>query len=71
MLVDLSDDVILGIATDGKAIEQRSTQTGEVETSSRITALTSGTSRRSRRRTHGVGLMAFLRSRDITFQLPE
>lgn len=66
MLVDLSDDTILGIATEGKSIEQRSTETGEVET----LQPNHGSHKWKVTEEERVGLMAFLRSRSITFQLP-
>ena len=66
MLVDLSDDTILGIAVEGKSIEQVSTETGAVET----LQPNHGSHKWKVTEEERVGLMAFLRSRSITFQLP-
>lgn len=66
VLVDLADETILGIAVDGKSIEKISTETGEVET----LEPNHGNHKWSVTADERVGLMAFLRSRSLTFQLP-
>lgn len=66
VLVDLSDETILGIAVNGKSIKKISTETGLVETlqpnGGRHTWNVTDEER--------VGLMAYLRSRSLTFQRP-
>lgn len=66
VLVDLADETILGIAVNGKSIKKISTETGKVETlqpnGGRHTWNVTDEER--------VGLMAYLRSRSLTFQRP-
>lgn len=66
VLADLSDETILGIAVDGKSIQQISTKTGQVET----LKPNGGTHKWGVTAEERTGLMAFLRSRSLTFQLP-
>jgi hypothetical protein len=65
MLVDLSDDTILGIATDGKSLQQINQDTGKVET----VQPNNGNHKWTVTTAERTGLMAYLRSRDLTYQL--
>lgn len=64
VLVDLSDETILGIAVDGKSIEKVSVETGQVET----LKPNKGSHKWSVTEAERTGLMAYLRSRKLTFQ---
>ncbi|MBX3232386.1 MAG: cytochrome c [Labilithrix sp.] len=66
VLVDLSDETILGIAVDGKSIEKISTETGAIET----LKPNSGAHKWKVTKEERTGLMAYLRSRSLMFQLP-
>lgn len=66
VLVDLSDETILGIAVDGKSIEKVSMETGDAET----LKPNKGNHKWSVTAEERVGLMAYLRSRELTFQMP-
>jgi hypothetical protein len=66
MLADLSDETILGIAVEGKSLQQISTETGKVET----IQPNNGNHKWNVTAAERTGLMAYLRSRDITWQLP-
>jgi hypothetical protein len=66
MLADLSDETILGIAVEGKSLRQIDVQTGKAET------LEPNGGRHEWQVTAAerMGLMAYLRSRSLVFQLP-
>jgi hypothetical protein len=65
-LADLSDEVILGIAVDGNPIERVNLETTEVET----VKPNNGNHKWQVTTAERKGLMAYLRSRSLTFQLP-
>lgn len=66
VLADLSDDTILGIAVDGKSIQKFNTETNAVETLKPNKGAHKWTVTEKER----TGLMAYLRSRDLMFQMP-
>jgi mono/diheme cytochrome c family protein len=66
MLVDLADETILGIAVEGKSIEKINMETGKVETSKP----NKGNHKWSVTKAERTGLMAYLRSRDLSWQRP-
>jgi mono/diheme cytochrome c family protein len=66
VLVDLSDETILGLAVEGKSIQKISMQTGAVETLKPNGGVHKWVVTPQER----TGLMAYLRSRSLEFQLP-
>jgi len=65
LLADLSDETILGIALEGKSIQRINPQTTEVET----VQPNAGNHKWQATTAEGKGLVAYLRSRDLQFQL--
>lgn len=66
MLADLSDDTILGIAVDGNSVRQINVESGKIDT----LQPNDGNHHWNVTTEERKGLMAYLRSRDLTFQLP-
>jgi len=66
LLADLSDETILGIAVEGKAIQRINPETTQVET----VQPNGGNHKWTVTPAERVGLMAYLRSRSFQFQLP-
>lgn len=66
VLADLSDEAILGVAVDGRSLTQINPRTGQVET----LRPNGGSHKWQVSPAERTGLVAFLRSRSLTFQLP-
>jgi mono/diheme cytochrome c family protein len=66
VLADLSDETILGVAVDGKSLSQINPRTGQVET----LRPNGGSHKWQVSDADRPGIVAFLRSRSLTFQLP-
>lgn len=66
VLADLSDEAILGVAVDGKSLSQINPRTGQVET----LRPNGGSHKWQVSDTERTGIVAYLRSRSLTFQLP-
>lgn len=65
LLADLSDEAILGIAVEGDSVQRLNLSTGQVET----VQPNGGNHKWTVTAAERTGLMAFLRSRDVQFQL--
>lgn len=67
VLADLSDETILGIAVEGKSLQEINAKTGKAET----LKPNDGNHKWQVASEERTGLMAYLRSRPLTFQLPK